>query len=196
MIDLEKIINKKPIREFGDSKNYIANINENDCIGCTKCIKSCPFDAIIGSIKLMHSVLLDECTGCGLCIQDCPVDCIFMIEVENEYLPKNPFLSKNDKYFLDKSNKQSCEYHAKLRFEAKQNRLNRKSDKYDDKINNVIDNVKNIIIDVKNRTKSKYNNTRVNILDDEFKTQVILKQKQKSLKYKQRKLNNIKINNK
>lgn len=51
-------------------------IQEEACIGCTKCIQACPVDAIIGSAKKMHSVIESECTGCGLCIPPCPVDCI------------------------------------------------------------------------------------------------------------------------
>jgi Na+-translocating ferredoxin:NAD+ oxidoreductase subunit B len=57
----------------------LAHIREAECIGCTKCIQACPVDAIIGSGKLMHSILGDECTGCGLCVEPCPVDCIEMI---------------------------------------------------------------------------------------------------------------------
>lgn len=57
----------------------IAVIREADCIGCTKCIKACPVDAIIGSGKLMHAVIAHECTGCGLCVEPCPVDCIEMV---------------------------------------------------------------------------------------------------------------------
>ena len=57
----------------------LAIIREAECIGCTKCIQACPVDAIIGSGKLMHSVLADECTGCGLCIEPCPVDCIELV---------------------------------------------------------------------------------------------------------------------
>lgn len=56
-----------------------AVIREAECIGCTKCIKACPVDAIIGSGKLMHTVITDECTGCELCVAPCPVDCIDMI---------------------------------------------------------------------------------------------------------------------
>jgi electron transport complex protein RnfB len=55
-------------------------IDENWCIGCTLCVKVCPTDAIMGSNKLMHTVLPAYCTGCELCLPVCPVDCI---EVEN-----------------------------------------------------------------------------------------------------------------
>ncbi len=59
----------------------IAVIREEECIGCTKCIKACPVDAIIGSAKLMHVILTQECTGCGLCVEPCPVDCIEMVDI-------------------------------------------------------------------------------------------------------------------
>jgi Na+-translocating ferredoxin:NAD+ oxidoreductase subunit B len=58
----------------------VAFIDENWCIGCTLCIDICPTDAIIGSNKLMHTVIEPHCTGCELCIPVCPVDCI---ELEN-----------------------------------------------------------------------------------------------------------------
>lgn len=54
----------------------VAVIREAECIGCTKCIQACPVDAIIGSAKLMHTIITDACTGCELCIPPCPVDCI------------------------------------------------------------------------------------------------------------------------
>lgn len=54
----------------------IAIIDESACIGCVLCIKACPVDAIIGSNKLMHSIIRAECTGCELCLPVCPTDCI------------------------------------------------------------------------------------------------------------------------
>lgn len=69
-----------PIQSNGRPQRVKAIIREDECIGCTKCINACPVDAIIGSGKLMHSVLSDLCTGCELCIPPCPVDCIDLIE--------------------------------------------------------------------------------------------------------------------
>ena len=61
----------------GQSDGWIyAHINEAQCIGCTLCIAACPVDAIVGSGKLMHTIIENECTGCELCLPPCPVDCI------------------------------------------------------------------------------------------------------------------------
>jgi len=57
----------------------VAQIDEEACIGCAKCLPPCPVDAIIGAQKHMHTVVLELCTGCELCIAPCPVDCIAMV---------------------------------------------------------------------------------------------------------------------
>ena len=62
----------------------VAYIREDECIGCTKCIKACPVDAILGAAKLMHTVIAVECTGCDLCVEPCPVDCIDMLPIAKE----------------------------------------------------------------------------------------------------------------
>lgn len=67
------------IQADGRPQQMKAVIREDECIGCTKCISACPVDAIIGSGKLMHTVLADLCTGCELCIPPCPVDCIDLV---------------------------------------------------------------------------------------------------------------------
>ena len=59
----------------------VAIIDEAWCIGCTLCIKACPVDAIIGSNKMMHTVIEPACTGCELCLPACPVDCISLENV-------------------------------------------------------------------------------------------------------------------
>jgi electron transport complex protein RnfB len=62
----------------------VAFIDEAWCIGCTLCIKACPTDAIMGSNKLMHTVIEAYCTGCELCLPVCPVDCILLENVSGE----------------------------------------------------------------------------------------------------------------
>ena len=57
----------------------MAFIDEERCIGCTKCLPPCPVDAIVGASRRMHTVLYEICTGCELCVAPCPVDCISMV---------------------------------------------------------------------------------------------------------------------
>lgn len=58
----------------------LAFIRESDCIGCKLCIAACPVDCIIGSVKLMHTVIATDCSGCELCLPVCPTDCIMLVE--------------------------------------------------------------------------------------------------------------------
>ena len=64
-----------------EAPRAVAIIDEAWCIGCTLCIKACPVDAIIGSNKMMHTVIEPVCTGCELCLPACPVDCISLENV-------------------------------------------------------------------------------------------------------------------
>lgn len=90
----------------------IALIREEECIGCTKCIKACPVDAIIGSGKLMHAIITHECTGCGLCVAPCPVDCIEMVTLpEPNYdkdLARQRFNAKQTRMLRDEHEKQQA----------------------------------------------------------------------------------------
>jgi len=88
----------------------VAVIDEAWCIGCTLCIKACPTDAILGSNKVMHTVIEAVCTGCDLCLPVCPVDCIEMVPVSGDktaWAAWSPELAKQ----------------ARQRYEARQHRL-------------------------------------------------------------------------
>lgn len=91
MIALSTLLNR-PTLEMDTScgihqPRKVAVINEDLCIGCTKCILACPVDAIMGSGKLMHTVIEQDCSGCDLCVEPCPMDCIDMVELPFEKQP-------------------------------------------------------------------------------------------------------------
>lgn len=75
-----------------DKAPIIARIHDELCIGCTKCFKRCPTDAIVGSSKQIHAVISDACTGCEKCFEVCPTECIKMtpvpVTLQNWYWPK------------------------------------------------------------------------------------------------------------
>lgn len=81
-----------------DLKPQVAQIIEEDCIGCTKCIDACPVDAITGAANLMHNVINDLCTGCELCIEPCPVDCIELIDIDED---KSLIARDSSSHFFD-----------------------------------------------------------------------------------------------
>lgn len=66
------------LSDVGDSGPMIAFVFEDLCIGCTKCLKRCPTDAIIGASKQLHGVVDDACTGCEKCADVCPTGAITM----------------------------------------------------------------------------------------------------------------------
>ena len=51
-------------------------IDPEKCIGCTKCARNCPVDAISGAVKQPHSIDTSKCIRCGTCLSGCPVKAI------------------------------------------------------------------------------------------------------------------------
>ncbi len=52
------------------SSNYIAVVNEEECIGCGICVDRCQMDAVTLIDGISH-VDLTRCIGCGLCTTNC-----------------------------------------------------------------------------------------------------------------------------
>jgi electron transport complex protein RnfB len=95
LADLLKVHPKPLNPAFGVQRPLqVAVIDEEACIGCTKCLPPCPTDAILGASKQMHTVIAALCTGCELCIAPCPVNCISMIPANSEWTSANADLSR------------------------------------------------------------------------------------------------------
>ena len=61
LTDIANILKKDPsiyldAMQKKQSQQYIVKIEEDNCIGCAKCITACPVDAIIGTRKKMHTI--------------------------------------------------------------------------------------------------------------------------------------------
>ncbi|MDR0588830.1 MAG: RnfABCDGE type electron transport complex subunit B [Burkholderiales bacterium] len=52
------------------------SLDVSACIGCARCLKACPIDALSGARRAEHRVIDEWCSGCGLCVDACPVDCL------------------------------------------------------------------------------------------------------------------------
>ena len=64
--------------------NFIPEIDQSNCTGCSKCVEVCPVEAIALSSandpkkpKRKQATLIEErCLGCGLCVRACPEEVI------------------------------------------------------------------------------------------------------------------------
>jgi NADH:ubiquinone oxidoreductase subunit F (NADH-binding)/(2Fe-2S) ferredoxin/NAD-dependent dihydropyrimidine dehydrogenase PreA subunit len=57
---------------------------DDHCIGCTKCAKNCPVNAISGWPKQLHVIDLELCIRCGECKKACPVNAISSTPLHEE----------------------------------------------------------------------------------------------------------------
>jgi len=51
------------------------------CIGCKKCLKECPTEAIKGDLKFVHIIDQSKCNKCGTCLDVCPKKVSAVIKV-------------------------------------------------------------------------------------------------------------------
>lgn len=58
-----------------DLRTFI--IDTDICNGCNICLRKCPENAIIGTIKQPHFIVESKCTGCGICFDSCKFNAIY-----------------------------------------------------------------------------------------------------------------------
>jgi len=74
---------ENPARLF--ASNYYAEIDEQQCTGCSTCSNCCPMDAIItGDVSIINK---ERCIGCGVCVSKCPSKAIQLKNKEHSIIP-------------------------------------------------------------------------------------------------------------
>lgn len=68
----------------GTCKDMVKYVVTDKCIGCTKCSKVCPVEAIDYKPYEQHHIDIEKCTMCGLCIEECEFDAIKKISLKSE----------------------------------------------------------------------------------------------------------------
>lgn len=64
------------ICKTGTCKDLVKYEVTADCVGCTKCAKACPVDAIPYTPYQVHTIDTGKCVLCGLCIDECSFNAI------------------------------------------------------------------------------------------------------------------------
>ncbi len=60
----------------GTCKQLAQFVITDKCIGCTKCARNCPVNAITGTVRHQHVIDTTKCIKCGTCKANCPVGAI------------------------------------------------------------------------------------------------------------------------
>lgn len=68
-------------------ESIIAQVNEDLCTGCGKCVKVCPFQAIsLDQTRNIAAIVEAKCNGCGSCAATCPVGAMQLRHFKDEQI--------------------------------------------------------------------------------------------------------------
>lgn len=69
----------------GVCKQMVKLTITDDCVGCTKCARSCPSEAIEYTPYEQHHIDVERCTQCGLCMEVCDYHAIIKVKSNEDY---------------------------------------------------------------------------------------------------------------
>ncbi len=68
----------------GSCKHMVKMVISDRCVGCTKCARCCPVDAIAYTPYERHVIDTDRCTQCGLCVGECSYGAIETVRLTTD----------------------------------------------------------------------------------------------------------------
>jgi Pyruvate/2-oxoacid:ferredoxin oxidoreductase delta subunit len=68
------------------SSGYVAEIDQENCIGCWTCEPYCQFGALT-SVNGNSAVIWEKCMGCGVCVNQCPEKAIQLVLAPEKGVP-------------------------------------------------------------------------------------------------------------
>ena len=80
------------IKQFGylnpiQTTAFLPQVTEDSCIGCGKCSRECPIDAIkVDPLSKKAKVDENICLGCGICVRNCHKKSIYLKHREKEII--------------------------------------------------------------------------------------------------------------
>ena len=70
------------------ASNFYAAVDQDTCVGCGACEKSCQVNAVhVPQKKQSAMVDLNRCLGCGVCVAGCPTESITLVKKPVELRP-------------------------------------------------------------------------------------------------------------
>jgi heterodisulfide reductase subunit A len=63
-------------RSFLEVGAEVSYVNQDKCISCMTCVRSCPYSAPFVNIDGKAEIAAANCMGCGICAAECPAHAI------------------------------------------------------------------------------------------------------------------------
>lgn len=66
-----------------ETSAQVSHVDQNKCISCMTCVKSCPYGAPFVNLDHKAQVAAAKCMGCGICASECPARAIQLSNFES-----------------------------------------------------------------------------------------------------------------